>query len=204
MRVSDGQLTLWGAEAPRRTLEDIRAEVMACAKCRLRAGCRAPVFGEGPVPSPLMFVGEGPGATEDEIGRPFVGAAGQLLDRIIAAGGWRREEVYITNVVRCRPPGNRQPAPDEMQTCLPYLLEMLPLIQPRIIVCLGATAARGLIDPEARITRLRGRWVERWGVRIMPTYHPAALLRDPSKKRDVWEDIKAVRAEWLRLAGGGA
>ncbi len=188
-----------GPVGPVGTLEEVARRVGECHRCGLRAGCRAPVFGEGNPRAGLMFVGEGPGATEDELGRPFVGAAGQLLDRILAAAGIRREEVYITNVVRCRPPGNRAPAPEEMKTCLPYLTEMIRIIQPSLLVCLGATAAQGLLDPNARITRLRGQWVERFGVRIMPTYHPAALLRDPSKKRDVWQDIQRVRDEYRKL-----
>jgi uracil-DNA glycosylase family 4 len=141
----------------------------------------------------LCFVGEGPGREEDKQGRPFVGAAGQLLDRILVSVGLDRGEVYITNVVKCRPPGNRMPNPDEVEACSPYLYAQIRKINPSIIVCLGALAARTLIDKNARITRIRGEWHEKDGILIMPTFHPAALLRDPSKKRPVWEDMKKVK-----------
>lgn len=172
----------------------------ACDKCRLRATCRGVVFGEGDHEARLMFVGEGPGRSEDEQGRPFVGAAGQLLDRIIEAIGMKREQVYIGNIVKCRPPDNRLPQPDEAQACLPWLSEQIAIIEPLIIVCLGALATQTLISPEARITRWRGQWYERGGRLIMPTFHPAALLRDPSKKRPVWEDMKLVRDKLKELA----
>ncbi len=181
------------------SLQELSAKLQSCTACRLYAGRKTVVFGEGDPRAKLMFVGEGPGATEDEMGRPFVGAAGKLLDKIIEAGGWKREEVYIANVVKCRPPANRVPAADEMEVCLPNLLRQIELIQPKLLVCLGATASQGLIDPAAKITKIRGDWVEKYGIRIMPTYHPAALLRDPSRKRDVWEDIKKVRAAYLEL-----
>lgn len=181
------------------SLEELCDRLQNCSACSLHGGRKTVVFGEGNPRARLMFVGEGPGATEDEMGRPFVGAAGRLLDRIIESGGWKREEVYIANVVKCRPPGNRVPAAGEMAACLPNLLRQIELIQPRLLVCLGATASQGLIDPGAQITKIRGRWVDKYGLRIMPTYHPAALLRDPSRKRDVWEDIKKVRAAYLEL-----
>ncbi|BCV25538.1 uracil-DNA glycosylase family protein [Gelria sp. Kuro-4] len=174
------------------TLEELERLVGACRRCRLRAGCRRVVFGEGNPQAALMLVGEGPGQAEDEQGRPFVGAAGQLLNNILAAAGIERSEVFIGNVVKCRPPGNRLPLPDEVKACRPYLEAQLRLIRPRIVVCLGALAAQTLIDPAVRITRERGRWVEKDGLLIMPTFHPAALLRDPSKKRPVWQDFQAV------------
>lgn len=180
-------------------LSELRAQLQDCAACPLHNGRKTVVFGEGNPRARLMFVGEGPGATEDEMGRPFVGAAGRLLDKIIEAGGWRREEVYIANVVKCRPPGNRVPTAEEMASCLPNLLRQIELIQPQLLVCLGATAAQGLIDAKIKITRARGDWVEKYGIRIMPTFHPAALLRDPSRKRDVWEDIKKVHGAYLEL-----
>lgn len=170
-------------------------EAQACQACGLAARRNSVVFGEGNPDAAIMFVGEGPGAEEDAQGRPFVGAAGQLLDRILAAAGLRREEVYIANVVKCRPPGNRIPAPEEAQSCSKFLTEQIRLIQPSIIVALGATAAKALVDPEARITRIRGSWFRKDGIWIMPTFHPAALLRDPSKKRPVWEDMKSVLAK---------
>ncbi|MDI6710348.1 MAG: uracil-DNA glycosylase [Bacillota bacterium] len=174
-----------------------------CRRCGLGATRTNLVFGEGNPHAKLMFIGEGPGAEEDRQGRPFVGTAGQLLDRIIQAAGFRREEVYIANIVKCRPPGNRVPAAEEAAACLPWLEKQISLIAPRIIVLLGATALKYLIDPKAGITAWRGRWIERGNVRIMPTYHPAALLRDPSKKRPVWEDIQAVRDAYRELDAAG-
>jgi DNA polymerase len=140
-----------------------------------------------------MFIGEGPGAEEDRQGRPFVGAAGRLLDRILAAAGWSRSEIYIANIVKCRPPGNRQPQREEIETCLPLLQKQIELIAPRIIVCLGAVAGKALIKPDFFITRERGKWFKIGSIMVMPTFHPAALLRDPRKKKPVWEDIKQVR-----------
>ena len=182
-------------------LESLAAAAARCRRCGLRDGCRGVVFGEGNPQARLLLIGEGPGATEDELGRPFVGPAGQLLDRILAAVGFRREEVYITNVVKCRPPGNRVPTEAEIRTCLPYLEAQIRLIRPAILVCLGSTAVRAVIDPHARITRIRGIWQERWGLPVMPTFHPAAVLRDPGKKRPVWEDFKAIRRRYEDLAG---
>jgi len=180
-------------------LAELAAAARECRRCGLRDGCRGVVFGEGDPRADLILVGEGPGAVEDELGRPFVGPAGQLLDKIIASVGFRREEVYITNTVLCRPPGNRSPLPEEVAACRVWLDERLAVMDPKIIVCLGASAAQALIGSDLRITRDRGRWYRRGGARVMPTFHPAALLRDPSKKRDVWEDMKAVRAAWSAL-----
>ncbi|MCL2811400.1 MAG: uracil-DNA glycosylase [Clostridia bacterium] len=168
-------------------------EIRACQKCGLCQGRTQAVPGEGNVLSPLLFVGEGPGAREDATGRPFVGAAGQLLDRMLGAIGLVREQVYIANIVKCRPPGNRAPTPDEAAACLPYLRAQVALIRPQIIVCLGATPARYIMGEDTRVTRDRGKWLERKGVRLMCTFHPAALLRDESKKRPAWEDFQAIR-----------
>ncbi|NLM45425.1 MAG: uracil-DNA glycosylase [Firmicutes bacterium] len=178
---------------PAAALAALQQEVAACSRCRLRKGATQTVFGEGNPQAKLMFVGEGPGADEDRLGRPFVGAAGKLLDKILAAAGFAREEVYIANVVKCRPPKNRLPVRDEVNACLPYLLRQLALIRPQIIVCLGALATQALIDDKARISVVRGRWFEKYNAKIMATYHPAALLRDATKKRPVWEDMKQVR-----------
>jgi len=206
---SEGELAAAGEGSPAihadpvteiQDLETLAERARACQKCGLRRGCRGVVFGEGNPHADLMLVGEAPGGTEDELGRPFVGAAGQLLNRILAAAGFEREEVYITNVCKCRPPGNRAPLPVEVDACFPYLLAQIRLIKPRIMVCLGASAARGILDPRLRITRERGIWREKYGILIMPTFHPAALLRDPSKKRPVWEDFKKVREEYLKGA----
>ncbi len=184
------------------TLDALRENMAGCRRCTLAEGRNNIVFGDGHLRARLMFIGEGPGRDEDLQGRPFVGAAGQLLDKIIAAGGWTREEVYIANIVKCRPPGNRVPNRDEAEACLPWLRRQIQLIAPQLIVLLGATALQFTIDPKARITAYRGRWIERGRIKIMPTFHPAALLRDPSKKRPVWEDIQLVRDEYRRLEEG--
>ncbi|MGE5593448.1 MAG: uracil-DNA glycosylase [Betaproteobacteria bacterium] len=192
-----GQQTLFGAVSrepePTSSLEELEKKCRACTNCDLRAGCTQVVFGEGNPHAKLMFVGEGPGQQEDIQGRPFVGAAGQLLDKILEAVGIRRDEVYIANVVKCRPPGNRLPTSDEAEACLPHLRAQIEAIRPKIIVCLGALATQTLIDKRARITRARGNWFKKDGIMYMPTFHPAALLRDETKKRPVWEDMKKVR-----------
>ncbi|MBO8129654.1 MAG: uracil-DNA glycosylase [Peptococcaceae bacterium] len=197
-----GQLTLDDLSQPL-TLDDLRREMDGCCRCGLSQGRTNLVFGEGNPHAKLMFIGEGPGADEDRQGRPFVGAAGQLLDKILAAAGISREEVYIGNIVKCRPPGNRVPTREEADQCLPWLYRQIALVSPRIIVLLGSTALKYLIDPQARITAWRGRWIERNGIRIMPTFHPAALLRDPSKKRPVWQDIQQVRDAYRALVPAG-
>lgn len=184
------------------TLEELEQTARSCRRCGLREGCRQVVFGEGNPSATLMLVGEGPGEQEDLQGRPFVGPAGQLLDRILAAIGLTRREVYIANIVKCRPPGNRIPFDAEMEACLPLLRSQIRLIKPRLIVCLGATATRGLLGRNLRITQVRGQWFQRDGISYLPTYHPAALLRDPGKKREVWEDFKAVRAAYLEIERG--
>jgi DNA polymerase len=182
-------------------LADLRARAMVCQKCAHLASSRKNVvFGVGDIHSPLMFVGEAPGADEDAQGEPFVGKAGQLLTRIIQTMGYTRETVYIANILKCRPDtpgqsaGNRKPKPEEMSTCLPYLLAQLDIIQPRVIVALGATAVEGLLGKIGGITKLRGQWREFRGVPVMPTYHPAYLLRNESlsEKRKVWEDMLQV------------
>ncbi len=142
----------------------------------------------------MMLVGEGPGADEDRLGRPFVGRAGQLLNRILEAASIKREDVYITNVVKCRPPSNRLPFQPEVDACYPYLQSQIELIDPEVILCLGALATRTLYDKSAAITRVRGQWKEKDGRRMLATFHPAALLRDPSKKKPAWEDFKKVMA----------
>jgi len=181
-------------------LAELAKEVQNCTKCSLAERRRTVVFGEGNPQARLMLIGEGPGEEEDRQGRPFVGAAGQLLDRILAAAGFKREEVYIANVVKCRPPGNRVPTRVEAAACIPWLFEQLKLISPRIIVLLGSTALQNLVDPQARITAMRGQWlVSKSGIKIMPTYHPAALLRDPGKKAPVWEDMQKIRDEYMKL-----
>lgn len=174
-------------------------EVFSCEKCRLCQNRQNVVLGEGNLHASLMFIGEGPGAQEDATGRPFVGAAGQLLDKMLAAIGMTREQVYICNIVKCRPPQNRVPEPDERAACMGYLRQQVALVRPKIIVCLGSTPARALLGDEIRITRDRGVWHLKKGVWFMPTFHPAALLRDLDKKRPAWEDFKAIRDKLIEL-----
>lgn len=196
------QLTFEDLIGPQ-TLEELKKSVAACQKCGLAAGRTNVVFGEGNPFALLMLIGEGPGADEDRLGRPFVGAAGQLLDRILSACGITREEVYIANIVKCRPPGNRVPLKEEAEACLPYLRRQIELIRPRLIVLLGSTALHYLIGGGTGITKMRGQWLGPiFGARVMPTYHPAALLRDPSKKRPVWEDFQKVRDAYFALKKG--
>jgi len=174
-------------------LEELKSEALKCRKCPLRQGCQQVVFGEGNASARLMLVGEGPGSEEDRLGAPFVGAAGRLLDRILSAAEISREEIYITNIVKCRPPGNRAPVKDEIAACLPYLDQQIQLINPEIVLCLGATSARTLIDSNFKITKDRGNWYKKHGILYTATFHPAALLRDPGKKAPVWDDIQRVR-----------
>lgn len=180
--------------------ENLEKEALCCQQCQLRAGCSQVIFGGGSLNGKIMVIGEGPGQEEDRQGKPFVGRAGQLLDKILAAGGFNREEhVYITNIVKCRPPGNRVPLPAEREACLPFLQQQIKLRDPKIIVLLGATAIQGLIDPKAKIGQARGHWLQWEGRWVMPTYHPAALLRNPQLKAPVWEDIKQVVVKYREL-----
>jgi uracil-DNA glycosylase family 4 len=176
------------------TFEQIHAEIGDCTRCPLHLERTHVVHTEGNRKARLMFVGEAPGADEDMQARPFVGRAGQLLTKIIEAIGLKREEVLIGNVNRCRPPGNRAPTTEEATTCKPYLLREIAIVQPEVIVVLGNTAMKNLLDTREGITRLRGRFQDYKGIKVMPTFHPAYLLRDPSKKRETWEDLKQVRA----------
>ncbi len=173
-------------------LEEIAGRVAGCRKCPLCESRNRTVPGQGSSNPDIMFIGEGPGADEDRQGLAFVGRAGQLLTRIIEAMGLTRDEVWIGNIVKCRPPGNRAPHPDEMEACLPYLREQVALLKPKVIVTLGATAVKGLLDVKTGITKLRGNWLSFEEIDVMPTFHPAYLLRNPAGKRDVWEDMKAV------------
>jgi DNA polymerase len=175
------------------TFEQIHADIGDCTRCPLHLERTHVVHTEGNRKARLMFVGEAPGADEDVQARPFVGRAGQLLTKIIEAIGLKREEVLIGNVNRCRPPGNRAPMPDEAATCKPFLEREIAVVQPEVIVVLGNTALKNLLDSREGITRARGRFHEYKGIKVMPTFHPAYLLRDPSKKRETWEDLKQVR-----------
>ena len=178
------------------TLAEVRTHLGDCTRCKLhKLGRRQIVFGVGNPNADLMFVGEAPGADEDIQGEPFVGRAGQLLTKIIEAIGLTRDQVYIANVIKCRPPQNRNPEPDEVASCEPFLNHQIDLIKPRVIVALGTFAAHALLKTDAPISRLRGRVHDyRGGARLIPTFHPAFLLRSPDRKRDVWEDMKKVRA----------
>lgn len=175
-------------------LADVAARVARCTLCELCKTRTRAVPGQGAASPDIMFIGEGPGADEDIQGLAFVGRAGQLLTKIIEAMGYTRDQVFIGNIVKCRPPGNRTPMPEEMQACMPYLTEQIALLRPKVIVALGATAVRGLLEVETGITKLRGKWMTYQNTPLMPTYHPAYLLRNPAGKRDVWEDMKAVLA----------
>jgi uracil-DNA glycosylase family 4 len=179
-------------------LAAMAAVVAACRRCRLCEGRQQTVFGSGNPNADLMFIGEGPGAEEDRQGLPFVGRAGELLTRIVEAIGMTRDQVYIANIVKCRPPGNRDPQPDEVAACRSYLERQIGLVRPRLLVALGRIAAQTLLGNDLPIGRMRGQWFEVMGVPLMVTYHPAALLRNPALKRPTWEDMQQVRD---RLAG---
>ncbi|MBR5232006.1 MAG: uracil-DNA glycosylase [Clostridia bacterium] len=179
--------------------QSLYEEINNCQKCDLCRQIHNKVPGQGDVHAKLMFIGEGPGADEDMQGLAFVGKAGQLLTKMISAMGMTRDDVYICNVVKCRPPQNRVPDAAEAAACLPYLRQQVALVKPKVIVLLGSTAAKTLIREDFRITRERGMWIEKKGVWFMPTYHPAALLRDESKKRDAWNDLKRVMAKLKEL-----
>ena len=190
----------------RRTLPQIRADLGDCTRCKLHTTRRSIVFGVGAPDAPLMFVGEAPGEQEDRRGEPFVGAAGQLLDKMIEAMGWTRATVYIANTTKCRPPNNRNPEPDELAQCMPFLHAQVASVAPRIIVALGRPASNQLLATNAPISSLRGRFhdyprftSDRHNLKVMPTFHPAYLLRDPDKKRAAWADLKLVMAELERL-----
>lgn len=173
--------------------DTLEGACLNCKKCRLWEMRTNVVIGDGNKEADIMFIGEGPGGQEDLKGYPFVGPAGQLLDKMLFAIGLTRKDVYIANIVKCRPPGNRDPHDDEKDACINYLRYQLLLVKPKIIVCLGRIAATSIISPDFRITKERGKWIERKGYLITATYHPSALLRDESKKPDAWEDFKSIK-----------
>jgi len=179
-------------DAKDKQLRTLLEEIGDCTRCRLCKGRTHLVFGVGNPNAKLMFVGEGPGRDEDIQGEPFVGRAGQLLTKIINAMGHKRSEVYIANIVKCRPPENRNPEPDEIAECLPFLLHQIDIIKPKAIICLGKVASSALMKTEEPISRLRGKMQDFQGIPLMPTYHPAYLLRNPDAKKQVWEDVKKV------------
>jgi len=176
-------------------LYEIHREVLQCQKCPLHATRKNVVFGEGNVHAKIMLIGEGPGRDEDEMGRPFVGKAGKLLDRMLASIDLGRDDVYIANILKCRPPGNRDPKPEEAQECIGYLRAQTAMIRPNIIVCLGRISAGYILGQDIRITRDRGVWHEVKDFHIMPTYHPAALLRNEGWKKDSYADLLSIRAK---------
>lgn len=173
--------------------DDLKKSIAECKKCRLCTNRTNIVLGEGNINAKIMFIGEGPGADEDKQGLPFVGKAGQLMNKAFQALGINREEIYIANIVKCRPPSNRVPEEDETQACLNYLRNQVVLIKPEIIVLLGSTALKNILGKEYGITAVRGKWMEKNGIKYMPTWHPAALLRDENKKIEFWQDLKEVK-----------
>lgn len=181
------------------TMDELKRFCQRCRKCRLAKTRTNVVFGEGNEQAQLMFVGEGPGYNEDMQGRPFVGKAGQLLDKMIGAINMDRKDVYIANIVKCRPPENRNPMEDESDACIDYLRWQVKLIQPKIIVCLGSVSARKLIDPDFSISKQRGSFVKKGDIYFMPTFHPSYLLRNESAKKDAWEDFKNVATKLKEL-----
>lgn len=186
------ELTAIAGDALPEDLAAIRTEIGDCIRCRLSKGRKTIVFGDGNPSADIMFVGEGPGADEDEQGVPFVGKAGQLLNNMIVAMGIQREDVYIANVVKCRPPGNRTPERDECDTCGPFLVRQIEAVRPKIIVALGATAAKFLLNVQDSLGNLRGKIYDFRGIPLLVTYHPAYLLRDPRQKKEAWMDLQMV------------
>ena len=184
----------WGGEniTSPETLEEIRLDLGDCQRCRLSKQRKHIVFGSGDPDARLVFVGEGPGYDEDQKGEPFVGAAGRLLTKIIEAMNLTREQVYICNIIKCRPPGNRNPMSDEIRTCFPFLKRQILAINPEFICALGTFAAQTLLETKIPISKLKGQFHNYMGIKVLPTYHPAYLLRNPVKKRDVWEDMKKL------------
>lgn len=183
-------------------MDKLRDRILTCSACPLHKTRNHAVWGEGNPKAEILLIGEAPGAMEDQLGRPFVGRSGQLLDKILAACNFTREKhVFLSNIVRCRPPGNRTPGELEVKTCIPYLYEQIELVDPKIIIPLGATALKNLMnDHQLRITRVRGQWLNFQSRLVMPVYHPSALLRNPGLKRDTWEDFKKVffkYREWV-------
>ncbi len=184
------------------TLDALNTQICECLKCPLGQTRTRFVFGVGDPRSKVVLIGEAPGADEDAQGEPFVGRAGQLLNKILAAVGLKREEVYICNILKCRPPNNRDPLPSEMETCTPYLLRQIDLIRPKFIICLGRISAQWLLETNASLSALRGKFHEYRGSKLMVTYHPAALLRNPNWKRPAWDDMKMFKSAYDELMAG--
>ena len=185
-------------------LISLQEEALQCTKCQLASSRNKLVFGEGNENAGIFIIGEAPGYDEDRQGRPFVGKSGQLLDKILAACGFKRQEhVYIGNILKCRPPGNRNPSPEEAASCMPFLLKQIEVVDPKIIILLGASALKHMIGRELRITKIRGQWIEHNGRLFMPVYHPSALLRNPALKKETWEDFKNVVRKYRELVDKG-
>jgi len=201
-READPAAPATAGESVEELFSRLSAEVASCRRCRLCEGRNRTVFGDGDPRARLMFVGEGPGAEEDRTGLPFVGRAGELLTKIIQAIQLERSQVYIANIVKCRPPGNREPQPDEVAACRGYLEAQIDAIRPRVLVALGRVAAQTLLGNDTPIGKMRGQWFEVRGVPVMVTYHPAALLRNPALKRPTWEDLQQVRDRLAATDGG--
>jgi len=181
-------------------MEALKAEILNCTKCGLSKTRNHVIFGEGNINAGIMIIGEAPGRDEDMVGRPFVGKSGQLLDKILSACGFTREEhIFISNIVKCRPPDNRVPTPQEANVCMPWLLKQIELINPKILILLGATALKYMVGTEHKITREHGNWINCSHKLTMPVYHPAALLRDPGLKRDTWQDFKKIVVKYHEL-----
>ncbi|MCL1918059.1 MAG: uracil-DNA glycosylase [Peptococcaceae bacterium] len=183
-------------------LSALKTMNLACCECALRSGCKGVVFGEGNIESPVMFVGEGPGQTEDELGKPFVGRAGELLNKMLKEAGFLRQDVYVTNIVKCRPPGNRTPVQAEMETCLPWLRKQFSILKPRYMVLMGLAATHGILDKDIRMNQCRGKWFQRGDIMMMPVYHPAAVLRNPAWRETCIADFRLVKQVCEDAAGG--
>ncbi len=178
----------------------LRRIVLQCRQCALRQGAKNVVFGEGDPHAKVMLIGEGPGKTEDDTGKPFVGRAGELLDLMLKSQGFSRDEVFIGNIVKCRPPGNRLPSNEEVEACLPNLEAQIRIIRPKIVVLLGALSSQTLLNPDLRVTRDRGKWFEKAGISYLVTFHPAAVLRDRARrKRLMWEDFRSLKQRYRQL-----
>ncbi len=190
--VDPEKLKTFGPASPEDELRGLREEIGDCKLCRLSEKRQNLVFGEGSSEARLMFIGEGPGQKEDRTGRPFVGPAGELLERMIGAMGLNREDVYIANIVKCRPPGNRDPEPDEAMTCIPFLHRQVEIIAPEVICCLGRVATQNLLEIDTPISRIRGNYKTWRNNKVMPTFHPSYLLQNPEKKREAWADLQQI------------
>src|SRR5689334_19928976 len=195
--LAEGEMNTANGQQPTANdlLDEMRAIALACEKCRLAKTRTQVVYGVGNPKADLMFIGEAPGRDEDIQGQPFVGRAGQLLTDIIKAMKLTRDDVYIANVIKCRPPENRNPEPDELEACRPWIRRQIEIIQPKVIVTLGRFALQSLTEKSYGITAVRGQWLDYNGVKVMPTYHPAYLLRNPAAKKEVWTDMKKVMTE---------